>query len=86
MATLYPSHNCDLPHNLWQQWILNPLRPGIEPVSSQRQCQVLNLLSHSGNSHLVFEDRLPFSLVWTYPISSPLEVSLPIVKCDCDTE
>ena len=24
-------------------------RPGIEPISSQRQCWVLNLLSHNGN-------------------------------------
>ena len=26
-------------------------RPGIEPISPQRQCQILNLLCYSGNSH-----------------------------------
>ena len=31
------------------QWV----RPGIEPTSSQRQCQVLNLLSHNRNSYFL---------------------------------
>ena len=29
-------------------------RPGIEPISSQRQCHVLYLLSHNGNSFFFF--------------------------------
>ena len=40
---------------LWQCQILTPLiRPvRIEPASSERQCQVLNQQSHSGNSNTV---------------------------------
>ena len=33
IATQDPSHVCDLHHSS-QLWILNPLRPGIEPASS----------------------------------------------------
>ena len=46
-----PSCICDLYHSLQQHW----MRPGIEPSSSQRQlsnCQVFNVLSHSGNSQM----------------------------------
>ena len=49
-ATLGPSH--DLGGSLQQHWILNPLRPGIKPTSSERQQRVLNPLSHNGNSVL----------------------------------
>ena len=53
MATLDLSHICDLCHSFCQHQILNPPNePGIEPTTSQRQCQVLNLLSHNGNSYL----------------------------------
>ena len=51
MATLDPSHICDLHCSLQQCQTLNPLsRPVIEPTSSQRLYQVLNLLSYKGNS------------------------------------
>ena len=42
----------------WQQWfqtagsLTHWLRPGIKPTSSQTLCQVLNLLSHNGNSSM----------------------------------
>ena len=43
----------------WQHWILYPLStPGIKPTSSQRQCRVLNLLNHNGNSKkIIFKNR-----------------------------
>ena len=50
IATLGLSCLCDLHRSFQQCWILNPLRPGIEPTYSQRQCQALNLLSRKGNS------------------------------------
>ena len=46
MATLDPSHICDLHHSLWQCQV----SPEIKPISSWRLHQILNLLSHSGNS------------------------------------
>ena len=50
-ATWDPSHICDLSHSLWQHWILSPLRETRDhPTASQRQRQVINLLSHNGNS------------------------------------
>ena len=48
-----PSPICDLHHSSQQHQIFNPLgkgRPGIKPTSSQTLCQVLNPLSHNGNS------------------------------------
>ena len=49
-ATPDPSCICNLCHSLQKHQILNPL---MEPASSQRQCQVLNPLSHKGNSMCV---------------------------------
>ena len=44
---------CDLCHSLWQHQIFNLwVRPGIKPTCSQRQHQVLNLLSHNRNSSI----------------------------------
>ena len=37
------------------------VRPGIEPTSSQRQCQALNLLSHNGNSSFLFKNSIESS-------------------------
>ena len=42
-----------MPH-LWQYQILNPLHLArYQTLLPQRQCQILNLLCHSGNSYLV---------------------------------
>ena len=50
-ATLDLSYICDLCHSLWQHQILSSLsQAGIVPTSSQRQCYVLNPLSHNKNS------------------------------------
>ena len=47
-------------HSSWQHQILHS-RPGIEPVSSQRQCWVLNPWSHNGDSNTCFSLRnVPF--------------------------
>ena len=55
MATPDPSCICDLHHSLCQCWILNPRsEAGIEPASSWVLCQVLNLLTHNGNSSFSF--------------------------------
>ena len=43
------SHINKLLHSLQQSQILNPLRPGTKPTSSQTLYQVLILLSHNGN-------------------------------------
>ena len=49
-----PCHICNL-GSLWQLWILNPLkRPGMEHTSSWTLYWVLNLLSHNGNSLIIF--------------------------------
>ena len=48
-------------------------RPGIEPMLLQRQCQILNLLCHSGDSSLLFmaaqyfAEQLYFSLFNQFP-------------------
>ena len=55
-ATLDPSGICDLYHSSRQWWILNPLRPGIEPASSRTLCRALYLLSHNGNAYTRFAD------------------------------
>ena len=53
MAVPILSHVCDLRHGLWQRQILNPLREaGMELSPSRTLCQVLNPLSHSGNSRV----------------------------------
>ena len=44
-------------HSLWPHWILNPLRPGIKPTSSQIPHQALSPLSHNGNSWKGFSDK-----------------------------
>ena len=50
------SHICNLCCSLWQCHILNhQARLGIEPAFSQRLYQVLNPLSHSGNSRIMFK-------------------------------
>ena len=53
-ATPDPSHVCDLCCSLWEHWILNPLRPGIKPISSWILRWVLNPLSHNRDSTLGF--------------------------------
>ena len=50
-AMLGLSGVCNLHHSLRQRWILNPLS---ETASSWTLCQVLNLLSHNGNSSFLF--------------------------------
>ena len=49
-ATPDSSCICDLHCSLQQRWILNPLKPGIEPNLPWMLCPVLNPLSHDGNS------------------------------------
>ena len=50
-AILDPSCICNLCHSLWQHQILNPLSEARYLIaSSERQGQVLNPLSHNGNS------------------------------------
>ena len=50
-ALLDPSHICTLHHSSWQRQILNHQgRPGIKPTYSRTLGQVLNSLSHNGNS------------------------------------
>ena len=87
LPTQDPSHICDLCCSLWQQWILNQhVRPGIEPTSPRTPCQVLNLLSHSGNSPLTslrcahLHRHAPatltlfffkYSCLWTFALSWP---------------
>ena len=47
-------------------------RPGIEPESSQRQCHVLNPLSHNGNSREYLENIfLPYSFSPAWWIFGP---------------
>ena len=48
MATLDPRHICSLQSRSLTHWG----RSGIEPASSERQCLVLNLLSHSRNAQI----------------------------------
>ena len=43
--------------------LTHKVRPGIKPASSQRLFQVLNPLSHSGNSHYT-HFNLPFNPCW----------------------
>ena len=51
-TTLDPSGICNLHCHLQKCWSLTHwARPGIKPTSSQRQRQVLNSLSHNGNSY-----------------------------------
>ena len=51
-AKLDLNHIWGIYHSLWPYWILNPLsKARVKPTSSRRQCQVLNLLSHNGNSY-----------------------------------
>ena len=55
IATLDLSCICDLRHSLQQCLILNPQsEAGIQSVSSQILCQVLNRLSRNRNSKNVF--------------------------------
>ena len=50
IATPDSSRICDLHCSLWQPGILNRVRPGIKPTSSQTLGQVVNPLSRNGNS------------------------------------
>ena len=46
-----PSHISDLYHSLWQHQTLNPLSKARDQTRIlHRLCQILNLLSHNGNS------------------------------------
>ena len=50
---LDPSRICNLCSSFILNQILNPLiKAGVKPISSWTQCQVLNQLSHDGNSEL----------------------------------
>jgi len=62
-ATPDPSRVCDAHCSSWQCWILNSPSegPGIKSKSSQRQCQVLNRLNHTGNSSWAF---LLENIIW----------------------
>ena len=48
-ATLYPNYICDLHSSLWQHQILNPLRPGIKPISSWILVRFLTCWATIGN-------------------------------------
>ena len=51
---------CNLCHNLWQCWILNPLSEARDwSASSWRLYWVLNPLSHIGNSYILFSYSFP---------------------------
>ena len=63
MATMDPSHICDPCCSLRKCWKTNPLaRPGMEPISSQKQHCVLKLLSHSVNPQNIFLNTITFFL------------------------
>ena len=51
-ATAMPDLSCicDLSHSLHQCWILNPLSEAKDQTSIPMDTQILNLLSHNGNS------------------------------------
>ena len=56
-AMLDQSHICNLRHNLWQCWILNPLSEARDPTRIFMDTSwVCNLLSHNGNSPTTFID------------------------------
>ena len=66
-ATQDLSYICDLHCSLWQRWVLNPLsETRVKLASSQRQHQVLNLLSHDGNSWMVLFKRINFMVCELY--------------------
>ena len=65
------SHIYNLCHSLQQRWIPTHLaRLGIKPSSSQRQCWVLNLLSHN-------EKRLSKSMLFFFFLAVPTAVKVP---------
>ena len=66
MATLDPSCVCDQHCSLHvARSLTHWTRPGIEPVSSQRQCWILNLLRHTGSSKTAWFFNLPgFLISW----------------------
>ena len=54
-----PSHICDLSFRLRQCQILNPLsKARMEPTSSGKLCQVLNLQSHNRNSGICIFNKV----------------------------
>ena len=64
-ATPVLSHICNLHHSLQQHRSLTQwARPGIRPASSGIVCQVLNPLSHNGNSLSYF---CLISSIWQKP-------------------
>ena len=52
-------------------------KPGFKPTSSQRQRQVLNPLSHNGNSK---------NMPWPVATASPLSLQLPLPQLPFGTE
>ena len=59
-ATAMPDLSCicDLHHSLWQCWILNSLNEARDPTHTlMDKSQVLNLLSHIGNSQVLALQR-----------------------------
>ena len=55
LQLLDPSHICYLNHSSQQSWILNPLSKAREQARILMDISlVCNLLSHSGNSHMLY--------------------------------
>ena len=76
-ATPDLSHICDLHCSLGHRSLSHWAKPEIEPTSSQGQCSVLKLLSHSRNSKTVILNRHKASKVshTVAPVHSPESVS-----------
>ena len=71
-ATPAPSCIYDLCCSLRQCWILSPLsEPGIEPATSWTLSQVLNLLSHNGNSNFCGFKPLSLGSLLTTTLANP---------------
>ena len=89
-TTRDPSHICDLCHSLLQHWILNLLGEVRDPTHSiMETSQVLNPLSHNGNSgtgHLVSDLRgntfsfLPLSMMLAVDFSYIIFIMLRYIS------
>ena len=62
-----PSHICDLRHSSWQHQILNPLSEAKDRTHNLMDTsQILNLLSHNGNSFsFIFKRSLIIFFKWS---------------------
>ena len=75
-AMPYLSDICNLHHSMWQCWILTPLGESRDRTHILMDTsQVLNLLSHNGNSSFIL-----FSFLW--PRLWHMEVPRPGVKLE----